>query len=157
MNEPGTTPQKSRGWQMLVLKIIAGYLVAVPVATVATILCMLIGTVVSDGATGWTVAGIMDDLLELLMVGLVYTAGTAWPSYLITMLLALRSAIRFGPIQFALAGFLTSIQAIILLELFVGAGFGDMLFELEIVVPIFFGGAGAGYAYGLWHPKLHKR
>lgn len=155
MAEKDTDKHGLSHWAGVVLRVVVGYGFAVIIATIVTIFGISLAESLPNSGIGATVSSFFQGMGDLFPVGAYLTAITAWPGYVLTIILALRRSNSFKPWQFALAGFLTSVQAIIAFGLLDGGAI-ELLFELPISIPIFIGGAVAGFVYGFWHTKLYK-
>lgn len=137
-----------------ILLLTAAYALACIVA--AIIAAMLAFPAISTTVVSRQLAG---NIGMFLLVGAFYTFVTAWPGFLCTHWLLWRRSMPTHPLIFAVAGLLTALQALILLETASSGGkFAGMLFVpgLWFIWPT---GALTGFLYGMiWRrwPQLHR-
>ncbi|MGB7432925.1 MAG: hypothetical protein WA921_10715 [Ahrensia sp.] len=118
--------------------LFVGYALAV---IVASTLCTAALTVIgffSRPSIGWnffqtTIAG-----------GMLITASTAWPGYLVTSWFLLSKRMVNRPAFIAMAGGLTAVQALFFLSFF-----GQTLVKFEIWIPAIMGGCAGAFVFSL--------
>ena len=127
-----------------------GYVIAVLVAVLVAAALSLVPTVFPDDGKWGSFYRELEMLHFVVLMGLMYTAMTALPGYVITLVLAHRNCWH-GVGFYVAAGVLTALLAHFLLALFFG---GFFLFGMNIFYASFPGGAAGAYSYFLWRKNM---
>ncbi len=134
-------------WLRFVGWVLLGYALAVTVAVVVVIATIAVPATLPDGGRFGSIHSVMRDLFAFLFAGMLYTAITAWPGYLLTLTWGFkrdRRSVRY----FALCGLPTTLLATLLFGYFSGATWMAALALPRAVPGIYLGGFLGAMAYG---------
>ncbi|MBX3579256.1 MAG: hypothetical protein KF723_18805 [Rhizobiaceae bacterium] len=131
------------GLAVYALRASLGYAMAVIAATAVTV-ALVAGATLLSGAETRTVREFLDDWATLAFIGLIVTAVSALPGFLVALWVAARHRwTRWS--QFAFAGAGDAVAAVVLTSLF----FWDAIMTVWILLACIAGGLAGGAAYWL--------
>lgn len=126
--------------------LILGYLAAVVAATAATVIALLITSLVADGADMSALLKGLRQIPQTFMIGIVITVQSALPGFLIAISAA--AILRWiKPLSYTLAGGLNGAFSIIVLNFFTGTRLLNLPQGLLILCII--GGLVGGFVFHL--------
>ncbi len=131
-----------------------GYAAAVVASVLMVIIAMTLPTIFPDEGRWGSFYAHIRDAGTMLVGGLTITAMTAWPGFLVTLFLNLTDRVRMTKFGFAIAGGLTSIQAMLLYSSPHIGSMIEMFLQLDVLIPVLIGGLFGGYVYGWVHSLL---